>query len=72
MLSSAYKISKSKDKLSPEVDWLEKEGGKEHHVNMIFYNNDPLNKSVMTEQHKILVEWIEKFHRYFREKVKEN
>lgn len=64
--------SESKDKLSPEVDWLEKEGGKEHHVNMIFYNNDPLNKSVMTEQHKILVEWIEKFHRFFREKVKEN
>jgi hypothetical protein len=62
----------SKNNLSTDIEWLEKEGGKEHHINMIFYNNDPLNKKVMTEQHKILVEWIEKFHTYFKEKVKEN
>jgi len=62
----------SKENLSEKIDWLEKDGGKEHHVNMIFSNNDPLDKELMTQQQKVLVDWIEKFHNYFRDKVKKN
>ena len=58
--------------LSNDLEWVEKDGGKEHHVNLIFNNHNPLEKSLMNEQHKILSEWIDKFHNYFREKVKQN
>lgn len=58
--------------LSNELEWIEKDGGKEHHVNLVFNNHNPLEKSLMSEQHKILSEWIDKFHNYFREKVKQN
>jgi hypothetical protein len=58
--------------LSDELDWLEKEGGKEHHVNRIFNNHNPLEKSQMKDQHIILTEWIDNFHKYFAEKVKQN
>lgn len=62
----------SSSKLSSELEWVEKDGGKEHHVNLIFDNQNPLDKSKMIEQHKILSEWINNFHNYFREKVKSN
>jgi len=62
----------SKQNLSKDIEWLEKEGGKEHHVRLIFYNHNPLDKSSMTEQHELLAEWIEKFYQYFKQKVKEN
>ncbi len=61
----------SRQILSPNIEWTEKEG-KEHHVNMVFPNNNPLDKSNISKQHIILTEWIEKFHQYFREKVKQN
>lgn len=61
----------SLENLSSKVEWSEKEG-KEHHVNLIFENHNPLDKSAMREQHKILTEWIEKFYVYFKEKVREN
>lgn len=64
--------SDSLEDLSSKIEWLEKNGGKEHHVNLIFKNHNPLSKSGMNEQHKILSEWIEKFHNYFIYKVKEN
>ncbi|MDC3308731.1 DUF4268 domain-containing protein [Crocinitomicaceae bacterium] len=64
--------SDSLENLSSEIEWLEKDGGKEHHVNLIFNNHNPLKKPQMNEQHKILSEWINNFHNYFREKVKEN
>lgn len=70
-LKARYEMD-SKNKLSTKIDWVEKDGGKEHHVNMIFNDNNPLDKILMKEQHKILVEWIEKFHQYFKKKVKEN
>ena len=62
----------SLENLSNEIEWVEKDGGKEHHVNLVFNNHNPLKKPLMNEQHKILCEWIDKFHIYFREKVKEN
>ena len=58
--------------LSKEIEWLEKDGGKEHHVNLIFNNHNPLNKQLMNEQHEILNEWINKYYNYFKEKVKVN
>lgn len=64
--------SDSLSQLSNELEWVEKDGGKEHHVNLIFNNHNPLEKNLMNEQHKILSEWINKFHNYFREKVKQN
>jgi hypothetical protein len=64
--------SDSLENLSKEIEWTEKDGGKEHHVNLIFNNHNPLMKPQMNEQHKILSEWISNFHNYFREKVKEN
>ncbi|MCB0495859.1 MAG: DUF4268 domain-containing protein [Cyclobacteriaceae bacterium] len=62
----------SENKLSEKIEWVEKEGGKEHHVNLIFDNNNPLDKNLMKEQHQLLTEWIEKFYRYFKDKVKNN
>lgn len=62
----------SLENLSSNLEWVEKESGKEHHVNLILDNHNPLEKSLMADQHKILAEWIEKFHQYFKEKVKQN
>jgi hypothetical protein len=64
--------SDSLKEISSDIEWAEKEGGKEHHVNLVFNNHDPLDKSMMNQQHQILNKWVEKFHVYFREKVKEN
>lgn len=64
--------SDSMQNLTNEIDWLEKEGGKEHHINLIMFNNDPLDKGKMKKQHELLVMWIDKFHKYFKQKVKEN
>lgn len=64
--------SDSLSKLSNQLEWVEKDGGKEHHVNLIFNNHNPLERNLMNEQHKTLSEWINKFHNYFREKVKQN
>jgi hypothetical protein len=60
----------AKENLSGELEWAEKDGGKEHHVNLIFADRDPLDKKQWKEQHKILIEWIGKFHKYFSDKVK--
>lgn len=59
----------SKEAISDKIKWLEKEG-KEHHVNLVFHNTDPTNKSQWPEQHKILNETIEKFRVFFKDKVK--
>lgn len=58
--------------LSENLEWTEKDGGKEHHINLIFSKYNPLNKEEMKEQHQVLTEWIEKFYVYFKEKVKNN
>lgn len=62
----------SKTEISTNVEWVEKNGGKEHHVNLIFLDNDPLDKKTMRTQHQLLSEWIEKFYNYFKEKVRKN
>jgi hypothetical protein len=56
--------------LSNEIEWAEKEGGKEHHVNYIILNKDPMNKEDWEEHHQLLCGWIEKFHHYFSDKVR--
>lgn len=62
----------SKQKLSEHLEWLEKEGGKEHHVNLIFPNLDPHSEESAPEAHQILADWIELFYKYFKEKVRNN
>lgn len=68
-LKDKYQLN-SETELSNNIIWAEKEGGKEHHVNLIFENNNPLDKTLMKEQHELLTEWIEKFYRYFKDKVR--
>lgn len=61
----------SKKHLSERIEWSEKEeGAKEHHVNLRF-NCDPLDKNDWAKQHTILLEWIENFLQYFKDKIKE-
>lgn len=61
--------SDSHAKLSHDLEWLEKTG-KEHHVNLLLTGSDPSIREEWPGQHAVLNEWIEKFHRYFSEKVK--
>lgn len=68
-LRSAYEID-SKDKLNKDLDWVEKEGGKEHHVNFIIEKTDPLDRNDWPNQHKLLCDWLDKFTVYFKEKIK--
>lgn len=60
----------SKEKLSPQLEWLEKEGGKEHHVDLLFSDSNPADKSDWPRQHKLFKEWIEKYYNYFKDKIK--
>jgi len=60
----------SKEKISPQIEWLEKEGGKEHHVNLIFPDTNPTDKSDWTRQHKLFKEYIGKYFNYFKDKIK--
>lgn len=57
-------------KLSNKLEWAEKEGGKEHHINFVIDDTDPMNKNDWPNQHKLLKEWIEKFYNYFKEKIR--
>lgn len=61
----------SKIVLSPQIEWSEKDGGKEHHVNYFILNMDPLDKTNWLVQHKLLKEWVEKFLFFFRDKIRE-
>lgn len=63
--------NETKEKISPDIEWSEKDGGKEHHVNYFITDTDPLKKEKWPEQHKQLKEWIERFVIYFRDKIKE-
>lgn len=62
----------SKIELVYDLEWSEKEGGKEHHVNYIIPEKNPMDRNNWSEQHRELTEWIEKFHKYFSEKVRSN
>jgi hypothetical protein len=68
-LRMQYEVD-SKNKLSPNLEWNEKEG-KEQHVNIVFLGTDPALKDDWKNQHKKLSEWIEKFYLYFKDKVRE-
>lgn len=61
----------SKIELSTQIEWTEKEGGKEHHVNYFILNTDPFDKKDWARQHTLLKEWVEKFILFFRDKIKE-
>lgn len=61
--------SESKVHLSEKVEWVEKTG-KEHHVNLVFNDHNPSDKSSWKIQHVLLNEWVEKFYKYFSERVK--
>ncbi|MFN8304808.1 MAG: DUF4268 domain-containing protein [Saprospiraceae bacterium] len=60
----------SKLELSDELEWAEKDGGKEHHVNYIIPEKNPMDRNEWEGQHRILTDWIDKFHKYFSDKVK--
>lgn len=61
----------AKKNLSPEIEWAEKEGGKEHHVNYFIPNTDPLNKKDWPVQHQLLMKWVDKFVIFFKDKIKD-
>jgi hypothetical protein len=58
--------------ISPDLEWKENEGKKEHYVNLFLYNNDPFNELEWERQHEILMEYTEKFYKYFKPLVKSN
>jgi hypothetical protein len=59
----------SKINLNSQLEWAEK-GGKEHHVNFIISNTNPLDKPDWEKQHADLLLWIRDFTSYFRDKIK--
>lgn len=59
----------SKIEIDSNVIWDEKEGGKEHHVKLRIIGQDPLKRSEWAKQHKMLFECIDKFSKFFRDKV---
>jgi predicted ATP-dependent endonuclease of OLD family len=59
----------AKLELSQEISWDEKEGKKEHHINYIIHNKNPLNQSDWENQHSLLCSWVEKFYQYFKDKI---
>jgi hypothetical protein len=69
-LKELYEEDASK-KLSDKLEWAEKDGGKEHHLNYVIPNTDPMNKADWQNQHKQLKEWIEKFSNYFKDKIRD-
>lgn len=68
-LKTKYKTDADRN-LNPNLEWKENEGKKEHHINLIFLDNDPYAKSEWDNQHQLLSDWTEKFYNYFKDKVK--
>ncbi len=56
--------------IGTELQWEEKEGGKEHHIVIRKGDEDPLNKLNWPQQHEWLKDKVEKFVRYFQEKIR--
>lgn len=69
MLRELYEED-SKINLNSKLEWAKKEG-KEHHVNYIIPNTNPMNKSDWESQHTDLLLWIRDFTNYFRDKIKD-
>lgn len=61
----------SKTNLDVSIEWLEKVGKKEHHINFVIPNKNPFDKSDWGNQHRLLIEWAEKFYLYFKDKLNE-
>ena len=60
----------SKKALSPEIAWVEKDGGKEHHVNLFSPGWDPFDKKQWNDQHIWFENAIRKFLIFFKDKIK--
>ncbi|HNR19085.1 MAG TPA: DUF4268 domain-containing protein [Bacteroidia bacterium] len=61
--------SESKEVIGNTIEWIEKDGGKEHHVNFTHSNCAPLNKADWKRQHALLKETIQKSVTFFKDKV---
>lgn len=60
----------SKENLSPDLEWKENIGKKEHHINLLFTDKNPFDKAEWNAQHQLLSDWTEKFYNYFKDKIK--
>ena len=63
--------SDSIEKIDSDLQWLEKDGGKEHHVILKIEEKDPTKRNEWNKQHELLKSTLEKFYRYFKDKVKD-
>lgn len=63
-------INDAEQNLSQDLEWKENIGKKEHHINLVLNNNNPLNKGEWNKQHLLLSQWTEKFYLYFKDKIK--
>jgi predicted ATP-dependent endonuclease of OLD family len=59
------------DNLSPDLQWKENKGKQEHHINLVFADNNPFDTTEWNNQHQLLSDWTEKFYNYFKDKLKE-
>jgi ABC-type cobalamin/Fe3+-siderophores transport system ATPase subunit len=59
------------DNLSPDLEWKENKGKQEHHINLVFADNNPFDTTEWNSQHQLLSDWTEKFYNYFKDKLKE-
>ncbi len=69
-LKTKYEKDASKN-LSPALEWKENKGKQEHHINLVFADNNPFDTTEWNIQHQLLSDWTEKFYKYFKEKLKE-
>ncbi len=58
------------DNLSPDLEWKENKGKQEHHINLVFADNNPFDTTEWNSQHQLLSDWTEKFYNYFKDKLK--
>lgn len=56
--------------LSNNLEWKENEGKQEHHINLVFADKNPFDKTDWNNQHQLLSDWTEKFYIYFKDKLK--
>ena len=59
----------AKKNLNPDLEWKENKGRKEHHINLVFADNNPFDKTQWNNQHQLLSDWTEKFYKYFKDKI---
>lgn len=69
-LQSKYE-NDSQVNLDKNIEWIEKDGGKEHHISVKYQGCDPFNKKDWKRQHEILADTIQKFYLYFKDKIRD-